>query len=99
LSKYKNGAYYMGFKRFNHLPRDVRKLLYDINKFKVVAKAFSTESFYSINEYFEWSDKRNQFPITILFESYSITLNLEHFEQYCMLVLCKMYHNVVGTIE
>jgi hypothetical protein len=58
LSIYKKGAYYMGIKLFNHLPQDVRKLLYDVNKFKVVAKNFSLrESFYSINEYIGWSDK------------------------------------------
>jgi hypothetical protein len=40
LTKYKKGAYYMGIKLFNNLPQDVRKLLYDVNKFKVVAKNF-----------------------------------------------------------
>jgi hypothetical protein len=31
-------------------------LLYDVNKFKVAIKIFFLkESFYSINEYFEWS--------------------------------------------
>ncbi|PNF16664.1 hypothetical protein B7P43_G06414, partial [Cryptotermes secundus] len=58
LSKCKRGPYFMGIKIFNHFPRDIRKLLYDVNKFKVVTKNFFLqESFYSINEYFEWSDK------------------------------------------
>jgi hypothetical protein len=56
LSKCKHGPYFMGIKIFNHLPRDIRKLLYDVNKFKVAIKIFFLkESFYSINEYFEWS--------------------------------------------
>jgi hypothetical protein len=51
LSKYKNGPYFMGIKVFNHLPWDVRKLLYDVNKFKVAIKnLFLKESFYSISE-------------------------------------------------
>jgi hypothetical protein len=46
LSKCKKGANYMGIKVFNHLPRDIRKLLYDANKFKVViTKFFLKESF------------------------------------------------------
>jgi hypothetical protein len=40
LSECKKGAYFMGIKIFNHLPRDIRKLLYDVNKFKVVIKNF-----------------------------------------------------------
>jgi hypothetical protein len=40
LSKCKKGAYYMGIKLFNHLPQDIRKLLYDINIFKIVTKSF-----------------------------------------------------------
>jgi hypothetical protein len=43
---------------FNHLPRDIRVLLHDANKFKLVTKNFFlSESFYSIKEYLEWSDK------------------------------------------
>jgi hypothetical protein len=57
LTKCKKGPYYMGIKLFNHLPEDIRKLLYDFNKFKVVTKTFFLkESFYSINEYYNWTD-------------------------------------------
>jgi hypothetical protein len=45
LSICKNGPYFMGIKIFNHLPRDMRKLLYDLNKFKVVTKNFFKEIF------------------------------------------------------
>jgi hypothetical protein len=58
LCKYKKyEAYCMGVEIFNHLPRDIRVLLYDLNKFKFVTKNFLRESFYS-NGYFECSDKR-----------------------------------------
>jgi hypothetical protein len=40
LSKCKKGAYFMGIKIFNHLQQDIRKLLYDVNKFEVVIKKF-----------------------------------------------------------
>jgi hypothetical protein len=58
MSKCRKGIYYMGTEIFNHLPWDIRLLLYDINKFKLVTKNFFLrKSFYSINEYFEWADK------------------------------------------
>jgi hypothetical protein len=58
LSKYKKGVYCMGIEIFNHLPRGIRVLLYDANKFKLVTKNFFlSESFYSIKEYLRWSDK------------------------------------------
>jgi hypothetical protein len=38
LTKCKKGVYYMGIEIFNHLPRDIRELLYDVNKFKLVTK-------------------------------------------------------------
>jgi hypothetical protein len=45
----------MGIVIFNHLPRDIRELSYDVKKFKLVTKNFLLkESFYSINEYLEW---------------------------------------------
>jgi hypothetical protein len=48
----------MGVEIFNHLPRDIRVLLYDGNKFILATKNFLLrESFYSIKEYVEWSDK------------------------------------------
>jgi hypothetical protein len=45
LSKCKKGAYYMGNKIFNHLPQDIRKLLYEVNKFKLVKTLFLREYF------------------------------------------------------
>jgi hypothetical protein len=61
FTKYKKCVYYMGTIIFNHLPRDIRELLYDTKNFKTVTKNFLLkESFhYSINEYLEWSAKIN----------------------------------------
>jgi hypothetical protein len=45
---------------FNHLPRDIRELSYDVKTFKSVIKiVLLKESFYSVNEYLEWSAKQN----------------------------------------
>jgi hypothetical protein len=50
----------MGIVIFNHLPPDIRELSNDAKKLKSVTKNFLLkESFYSINEYLEWSVKRN----------------------------------------
>jgi hypothetical protein len=51
LTKYKKGTYYMGVKMFNHLPRTIRKLSNNVEKFRITTKNFLLkESFYSINE-------------------------------------------------
>jgi hypothetical protein len=54
------GVYYMGVSIFNHLPRDLWKVLYDKKKFKFVTTNFLLkELFYSINEDLEWTEKKN----------------------------------------
>jgi hypothetical protein len=40
LIKCKKSVHYMGIEIFNYLPRDIRVLLYDVNKFKLVTKNF-----------------------------------------------------------
>jgi hypothetical protein len=35
LTKCKKGAYYMDIEIFNHIPRDIRELLYDVKKFRI----------------------------------------------------------------
>jgi hypothetical protein len=56
LTKRKKDAYYMGIEIFNLLPRDIRELLYDVKKFRLVTKNFFLkESSYSAKEYLEWS--------------------------------------------
>jgi hypothetical protein len=54
----------MGIVIFNHLPHNVRELSNDVKNFKLVTRNFLLkESFYAINEYLEWSVKRNQNPL------------------------------------
>jgi hypothetical protein len=64
LTKCKKGVYYMGTEISNHLSHNIRELSNDVNNFKLVTKNFLlNESFYSINEYLDWSVKRNQNPM------------------------------------
>jgi hypothetical protein len=59
LAECKNGVYYMGIVIFNHLPCNLRELSNDYNKFKSAIKnLLLNQSFYSINEYLEWSEGR-----------------------------------------
>jgi hypothetical protein len=59
LAKYKNGVYCMGITIFNNLPLNLRVLSNDFNKFKSAINALLlNQSFYSINEYMEWSKER-----------------------------------------
>jgi hypothetical protein len=56
LTKCKNGVYYMGIVIFNHLPHNLRELSSDYITFKSAIKnVLLNQSFYSINEYLEWS--------------------------------------------
>jgi hypothetical protein len=46
----------MGIEIFNHLPRDIRELSYDVKKFKLATKNFFLrEPFFSVKEHLEWS--------------------------------------------
>jgi hypothetical protein len=59
LAKYKNGVYCMGITIFNNLPLNLWILSNDFNKFKSAINALLlNRSFYSINEYMEWSKER-----------------------------------------
>jgi hypothetical protein len=50
LSKCKKGAYFMGITIFNHLPWNIRKLVYDVNKFKVVIKKLFFKGIFLFNQ-------------------------------------------------
>jgi hypothetical protein len=102
LSKCKNGPYFMGIKIFNHLPRDIRKLLYDLNKFKVVTKNFFKGIFLPL--WVVWQMKSNFISVAVwvtfyigfkqLFVPVSYTCICTFFSN-CM---CIMYHiNVLPT--
>jgi hypothetical protein len=64
LTKYQKGAYFAGIKIFNHLPENIKKLSGDINKFKKELKKFLLlGSFYSIEEFFDWTSLRNLYTL------------------------------------
>jgi hypothetical protein len=56
LAKCKNGVYYMGIVIFNHLPRNLREL----------SNLLLNQSFYSINEYLEWSKIGNRIHLRLI---------------------------------
>ena len=56
LSKYHKGVYYSGIKLFNHLPQHIKRLSYNIKKFKAALKKFLLlGSFYKLDEYYDWN--------------------------------------------
>jgi len=53
LKVFQQGTFYSGIRAYNHLPKNIKDLLYDVKRFKKVLKAFfPTHSFYSLDEYF-----------------------------------------------
>ena len=54
LTIYQKGVYYQGIKIYNHLPKTIKDLSGDKNKFKLALKRYLLHnSFYSLKEYFE----------------------------------------------
>jgi len=54
LMKYAKGPYVNGIKVYNHLPKNIKNLVYSTEKFKNALKSFFHQHpFYSIREYFE----------------------------------------------
>ena len=53
LKIFQQGTFYSGIRAYNHLPKNIKDLLYDVKHFKKVLKAFFlTHAFYSLDEYF-----------------------------------------------
>jgi len=53
LKVFQQGTFYLGIRAYNHLPKNIKDLLYDVKCFKKVLKAFFlTNSFYSLDKYF-----------------------------------------------
>jgi hypothetical protein len=56
LNIFQKGAYFSGMKLFNHLPLEIKSLSNEIKLFKPALKRFlNLHSFYSVEEYFEYS--------------------------------------------
>jgi hypothetical protein len=54
LSTYQKGAYYQGIKIYNYLPKAIKDLSENKNKFKMAVKKYLlNNSFYSLKEYFD----------------------------------------------
>ena len=53
LTVYQKGVYYQGLKIYNHLPKTIKDLSGDKDKFKLALKRYLLyNSFYSLKEYF-----------------------------------------------
>jgi hypothetical protein len=58
LTKAQKGVYFSAIKIYNLLPQRIKKLSSNANKFKVTLKKFLlVNSFYSLEEYFEYDAK------------------------------------------
>ena len=54
LTIYQKGVYYQGIKFYNHLPKTIKDLSGDTNKFKLALKRYLLcKYFYSLKEYFD----------------------------------------------
>jgi hypothetical protein len=54
LTVYQKGVYYQGIKIYNNLPKTIKELSGDKNKFKLALKRYLLHnSFYSLKEYFD----------------------------------------------
>jgi len=57
LSVFQKGVYFFGVKIFNNLPTDLKQTSLNIYKFQKVLKKFLLDnSFYSLEEYFNWKE-------------------------------------------
>jgi hypothetical protein len=63
LSVFKNGTFNMGIKIFNKLPPEIQVLIHDTKLFKKVLKIFYSNSFYTIEEYFNYPNKQLYCPL------------------------------------
>jgi hypothetical protein len=56
LKVFQRGVYFSGIKAYNHLPINIKELLYDVKRFKPALKTFfQINSFYSLEGYFNFN--------------------------------------------
>ena len=78
-TKYKRGVYDSGIKIFNHLPENIKKLSWNVQKFKLALKRFLLMgSFYTLNEYFEWISRKWSWYVYVTI-NFIQTLNKNNF--------------------
>ena len=57
LTVFKEGAYFVGIKIFNHLPTNIKRLSNEIELFKPALKRYLLlQQFYSLEEYFNYNN-------------------------------------------
>jgi hypothetical protein len=69
LTKYKKGVYYMGIVFFNHLPRDIRELSYDVKKFKLNYQKLSSRRTFLFNKWIPWMVSKNKLQFLVKAQS------------------------------
>ena len=58
LTKYQKGVHYAGIRIFNHLPASIKSIANEIKEFKKTLKRFLLDnSFYSMDEFFNYKEK------------------------------------------
>jgi len=95
LNIYQKGVYYSGIKIFSSLPQDIKTYNDNPRTFKkAVNKFLCTNSFYSLNEYYD----NNKFWLVNISYQFSIVL-LSHNFQYFVLILYYYFIVFYHTIQ
>jgi thiamine pyrophosphokinase len=54
LKLFLKGVFYSGLETYDHLPKTIKELSYDVKQFRLALKRFIvSNSFYSLEEYFD----------------------------------------------
>jgi hypothetical protein len=109
LNKYQKGTYSSGIKIYNRLPTGIKQLSGDVNKFKLALKKFLLAgSFYSIEEFLNWSSDLNAMylwllnwlhsvPYSILFY-FNLILSLFYLLVLSFTVISLIYYTVLYLV-
>jgi hypothetical protein len=94
LNIYQKGVYYSGVKIFNSLPQDIKTHTDNPRIFKKAVKKFlSTNSFSSLNKYYD--NNKNNLQLVNFFHSYSILLISNNF-QYSFTNIVLLFHSILS---
>jgi hypothetical protein len=97
LTTYQTGVYYQGIKIYNHVPKAIKDLSSNKNKFKLALKKYLLDnSFYSLKEYFKaWLILiLNSIALLLkllLIIEYNYTIRHSSYWMYTCLLLCYMF--------
>jgi hypothetical protein len=106
LSKFNKGAYISGVKVFNHLPQYIKAMSNDQKIFKATLKKFLCHhSFYSMEEYYEYKEKRWVYSTELaqetFYDVYEILINIIQtllliYSMYTRQLLCDYYNKTAS---